>query len=122
MVPCLRRRRPLISVNVSVRFVADNEIQITEAVRDDSVMSSATANLGNYIRFLEFVTEALEFLWPDMLYSLSLVTTEYRGVLRYLDVYSEYFELVSSRARVYKREELTDVVSVSYNVSRTDIE
>ena len=102
--------------------MADNEIQITEAVRDDSVMSSATADLGNCIRFLEFVTEALEFLWPDILHSLGLVTTEYRGVLRYLDVHGECFEPVSSGARVYEREELTDVVSVSYNVSRTDIE
>jgi hypothetical protein len=80
--------------------VADNEIQVTEAVRDDSVMSSAAADLGNSIRFLEFMTKAPEFLWSDILQSLGLVTAEYCGILRYLDIHGECFEPVSSGARV----------------------
>jgi hypothetical protein len=102
--------------------VADNKIHVTEAVGDDSVMSSATADLGNSIRFLEFVTKAFELLWSDILDSLGLVTAKYYGILRYLDVYGECFEPVSSGARVDKREKLTDVVSVSHNISPTNIE
>ena len=102
--------------------MADNKIHVTEAVGDDPVMSSATADLGNSIRFLEFVTKASELLRSDILDSLGLVTAEYCGILRYLDVYGECFEPVSSGARVDKRQELTDVVSVSNNISPTDIE
>jgi hypothetical protein len=76
VVLCFGRRRPRISVNVSVRFVADNELQVTEAVRDDPMMSSAAVDLGNNIRSLEFVTKAPKFLWSDILQSLGLVAAE----------------------------------------------
>ena len=45
-----------MGVYVPIRFVADNEIQVAKAVRDDYAMCGAAANLRDSIRFLESMT------------------------------------------------------------------
>ena len=76
--------------------MANDEVQITEAVRDNSVMSSAAANLASRVYLLEFVTKAPKFMWSDKLVGRGLLAREYCSVFRDLDINGECFESVSS--------------------------
>ena len=80
-------------------------------------MSSAVADLDSNIHSLKFVTKAPKFLWSNILQSLSLVIAEYCSIFSNLDIYSKYFEPISSIARFDKREELTNIISIDHNIS-----
>ena len=100
----------------------DNEIQATETVQDDSVMTSAATDLADRVCFLEFMATTPEFVGPDILDSLGFVTAENFGTLVHFEVDSECFAWVLVRAMVDEREELADVVLVRRGISRTDVE
>jgi hypothetical protein len=84
-------------------------------------MSSTTANLVSSIYLLEFMAIAPESTWSNDLVGSRLLTTENCSIIRDLDIHSKYIESVSSRARVNKWEEFTDIVLVSHDINRTDI-
>ena len=65
-------------------------------------MSSAAADLASSVCLLEFMTKAPEFMWSNKLVGSGLLATEYCSVFRDLDVDSECFESVSSRAGIDK--------------------
>ncbi len=102
--------------------MADDEVQVAEAVGDDSVMACAAVDLGGSVHLFEFVTEAPEFMWLDNLVGRSLHAREDCSVLCDLDVESKWFESVSRRAGVDEREKFTDDVAVGYDINRADVE
>ncbi len=102
--------------------MADNEIQVAEAVGNNSVMACAAVDLSGSIHLFEFVTEAPELMWLDNLVGRSLHAREDCGVFRDLDVENECFESVSRRAGVDEREKFTDDVAVGYDINRADVE
>ena len=64
--------------------MADNKIYITKVVGDDPMMSSTTADLGNSIYFLKFVTKASELLRSDILNSLYAAQRVFLKILTFL--------------------------------------
>ena len=71
--------------------MADDEVQISEAVGDDSVMSSAVFELSSSVFLLESFNEAFDITWLDVLLDRA---REYHGVLCNLNVDSEFFGLL----------------------------
>lgn len=101
--------------------MANNKIYIIKAVKNNFVIFSITADLGNNIRFFKFVIKAFKLLRFDIFDNLSLVTVKYYDIFRYFDVYNKCFEPVFNKIKIDKRKKFTNVVSVNYNINLTNI-
>lgn len=82
---------------MSIRLEKNDEIQVSEAVRDNSVMSSAAVDLVNSVRFL---TKTPAFIWSKIFYCLHLFPPRNCGVIGYFDSHSECFEPIFARAGI----------------------
>lgn len=99
-----RIRRIGIVVYISVCFMPDDELEIAKLVGNDSMMSSAVADLVGSAGFLELMAIAFEFMESDYLLCHGFSSREYCCVLRDLNVDRERLESLLRGEWIDKRE------------------
>jgi hypothetical protein len=107
--------------NISVSLVTDKELQTSEAVRYNSVVSSTSTNLAASALLLKRVPITSELVGTNVLDRLSLLAAEDGGIVCDLDVNGEVFPFLITPARVYETKELADVIPVGHNVDGDDV-
>jgi hypothetical protein len=101
--------------------MTNNEFHAPKAIRYNSVVPSAPTDLAVSALLLERVTITPELVWANVFFRFGLLAAEDSGIFRDFNVNGEIFSFVATPPRVYKTEELADVIAVGHDIDRGDV-